>query len=170
MKVLPLVIWNLQRALSSKGSLGSSLNILTLKLFSAPIICLSLLTFQFHERHPADVGDPMPRIVYASSSSVYGLNTVSPFSEEHQADFPKDLGAKCKRKLVGIHKYRHVYVFLCIYTPIYMYTHTYKPPYLDTYMHTYMHTYIPTCIPTCIHTYIHTHIYIHIHIYIYTYI
>merc|ERR1712056_73856 len=40
---------------------------------------------------------PMPRIVYASSSSVYGLNTKTPFSEEDVVDQPASLYAATKK-------------------------------------------------------------------------
>ena len=35
--------------------------------------------------------EPMPRLAYASSSSVYGLNEESPFSERHRVDQPRQL-------------------------------------------------------------------------------
>jgi len=41
--------------------------------------------------------DPKPRIVYASSSSVYGLNTKVPFSEEDMVDHPASLYAATKK-------------------------------------------------------------------------
>ncbi|CAJ1416419.1 unnamed protein product [Effrenium voratum] len=51
-----------------------------------------------------------PRVVYASSSSVYGLNTVSPFSEEHQVDRPASLYAATKKANEMIaHTYHHIY-------------------------------------------------------------
>lgn len=54
--------------------------------------------------------DPQPRIVYASSSSVYGLNTVSPFSESHQVDKPASLYAATKKANEMIaHTYHHIY-------------------------------------------------------------
>jgi len=54
--------------------------------------------------------DPKPRVVYASSSSVYGLNTVSPFSEEHQVDRPASLYAATKKANEMIaHTYNHIY-------------------------------------------------------------
>lgn len=54
--------------------------------------------------------DPMPRVVYASSSSVYGLNTLSPFSEEHQVDRPASLYAATKKANEMIaHTYNHIY-------------------------------------------------------------
>merc|ERR1712050_775921 len=40
---------------------------------------------------------PMPRVVYASSSSVYGLNTKVPFSEEDVVDQPASLYAATKK-------------------------------------------------------------------------
>ena len=54
--------------------------------------------------------DPQPRVVYASSSSVYGLNTVSPFSEAHQVDKPASLYAATKKANEMIaHTYHHIY-------------------------------------------------------------
>jgi len=41
--------------------------------------------------------DPMPPVVYASSSSVYGLNTKVPFSEEDRVDRPASLYAATKK-------------------------------------------------------------------------
>merc|ERR1719284_1788793 len=54
--------------------------------------------------------DPMPRIVYASSSSVYGLNTKVPFSEMDQVDQPASLYAATKKANEMIaHSYKHIY-------------------------------------------------------------
>mmetsp|Transcript_10687 Transcript_10687/g.24351 ORF Transcript_10687/g.24351 Transcript_10687/m.24351 type:complete len:355 (+) Transcript_10687:86-1150(+) len=54
--------------------------------------------------------DPMPRIVYASSSSVYGLNTKAPFSEEDRVDNPASLYAATKKANEMIaHSYKHIY-------------------------------------------------------------
>mmetsp|Transcript_126031 Transcript_126031/g.306204 ORF Transcript_126031/g.306204 Transcript_126031/m.306204 type:complete len:353 (-) Transcript_126031:362-1420(-) len=54
--------------------------------------------------------EPMPRIVYASSSSVYGLNTKVPFSESDAVDQPASLYAATKKSNEMIaHTYRHVY-------------------------------------------------------------
>merc|ERR1712217_750583 len=56
------------------------------------------------------MGDPMPRIVYASSSSVYGLNTKTPFSESDKVDHPASLYAATKRaNEMMAHTYRHIY-------------------------------------------------------------
>merc|ERR1712187_128050 len=53
---------------------------------------------------------PMPRVVYASSSSVYGLNTKVPFSEEDVVDKPASLYAATKKSNEMIaHTYNHVY-------------------------------------------------------------
>ena len=41
--------------------------------------------------------DPMPALVYASSSSVYGLNTKQPFSETDPVERPASLYASTKR-------------------------------------------------------------------------
>merc|ERR1711915_571331 len=43
------------------------------------------------------VPDPKPRVVYASSSSVYGLNTKVPFSETDAVDQPASLYAATKK-------------------------------------------------------------------------
>jgi len=54
--------------------------------------------------------DPMPRIVYASSSSVYGLNTKVPFAEDDVVDQPASLYAATKKSNeMMAHTYRHVY-------------------------------------------------------------
>jgi UDP-glucuronate 4-epimerase len=54
--------------------------------------------------------DPKPRVVYASSSSVYGLNTKVPFSEEDVVDHPASLYAATKKSDEMIaHTYNHVY-------------------------------------------------------------
>jgi UDP-glucuronate 4-epimerase len=54
--------------------------------------------------------DPMPRIVYASSSSIYGLNTKTPFSEDDKVDHPASLYAATKKANEMIcHTYRHIY-------------------------------------------------------------
>ena len=49
-------------------------------------------------------------LVYASSSSVYGGNTIIPFSEEHGVDHPISLYAATKRanELIA-HTYSHLY-------------------------------------------------------------
>jgi UDP-glucuronate 4-epimerase len=53
---------------------------------------------------------PPPRIVYASSSSVYGLNTKVPFSEQDIVDRPASLYAATKKADEMIaHTYNHVY-------------------------------------------------------------
>mmetsp|Transcript_72872 Transcript_72872/g.206113 ORF Transcript_72872/g.206113 Transcript_72872/m.206113 type:complete len:425 (+) Transcript_72872:135-1409(+) len=53
---------------------------------------------------------PMPRVVYASSSSVYGLNTKVPFSEADAVDRPASLYAATKKSDEMIaHTYNHVY-------------------------------------------------------------
>lgn len=53
---------------------------------------------------------PMPRIVYASSSSVYGLNTKVPFSEADAVDHPASLYAATKRENELLaHTYNHIY-------------------------------------------------------------
>ncbi|XP_065861505.1 uncharacterized protein [Euphorbia lathyris] len=45
----------------------------------------------------AKAANPQPAIVWASSSSVYGLNTQVPFSENHQTDQPASLYAATKK-------------------------------------------------------------------------
>merc|ERR1712125_204462 len=52
----------------------------------------------------------MPGIVYASSSSVYGLNTKVPSSEEDRVDNPASLYAATKKANEMIaHCYKHIY-------------------------------------------------------------
>jgi UDP-glucuronate 4-epimerase len=54
--------------------------------------------------------DPMPSVVYASSSSVYGLNTKTPFSEEDKVDHPASLYAATKKaNEMMAHTYTHIY-------------------------------------------------------------
>merc|ERR1712241_1201735 len=54
--------------------------------------------------------NPMPRIVYASSSSVYGLNTKVPFAESDRVDNPASLYAATKKANEMIaHCYKHIY-------------------------------------------------------------
>jgi len=53
---------------------------------------------------------PMPRVIYASSSSVYGLNTKVPFSEEDVVDQPASLYAATKKSNEMLaHTYSHIY-------------------------------------------------------------
>jgi UDP-glucuronate 4-epimerase len=53
---------------------------------------------------------PVKHLVYASSSSVYGLNTVQPFSESGAADHPASLYAATKRaNELMAHSYSHLY-------------------------------------------------------------
>nr|XP_010906178.1 UDP-glucuronate 4-epimerase 6 [Elaeis guineensis] len=54
--------------------------------------------------------DPQPAIVWASSSSVYGLNTAVPFSELHRTDRPASLYAATKKAGEAVaHTYNHIY-------------------------------------------------------------
>lgn len=54
--------------------------------------------------------DPQPAIVWASSSSVYGLNTKVPFSEKDRTDQPASLYAATKKAGEEIaHTYNHIY-------------------------------------------------------------
>uniref|UniRef100_M4CCJ3 UDP-glucuronate 4-epimerase n=1 Tax=Brassica campestris TaxID=3711 RepID=M4CCJ3_BRACM len=58
----------------------------------------------------AKAANPQPAIVWASSSSVYGLNTENPFSEEHRTDQPASLYAATKKAGEEIaHTYNHIY-------------------------------------------------------------
>nr|XP_016509147.1 PREDICTED: UDP-glucuronate 4-epimerase 6-like [Nicotiana tabacum] len=58
----------------------------------------------------AKSANPQPAIVWASSSSVYGLNTKVPFSEEHKTDQPASLYAATKKAGEEIaHTYNHIY-------------------------------------------------------------
>ncbi|KAH9605240.1 hypothetical protein KSS87_003838 [Heliosperma pusillum] len=54
--------------------------------------------------------DPQPAIVWASSSSVYGLNKNNPFSESDRTDQPASLYAATKKAGEEIaHTYNHIY-------------------------------------------------------------
>jgi UDP-glucuronate 4-epimerase len=54
--------------------------------------------------------NPMPRIVYASSSSVYGLNTKTPFSEADMVDHPASPYAATKKSNeMMAHTYNHIF-------------------------------------------------------------
>ncbi|GAV64859.1 Epimerase domain-containing protein [Cephalotus follicularis] len=54
--------------------------------------------------------DPQPAIIWASSSSVYGLNTKIPFSEKDRTDQPSSLYAATKKAGEEIaHTYNHIY-------------------------------------------------------------
>ncbi|CAI9779664.1 unnamed protein product [Fraxinus pennsylvanica] len=54
--------------------------------------------------------NPQPSIVWASSSSVYGLNENVPFSESHRTDQPASLYAATKKAGEEItHTYNHIY-------------------------------------------------------------
>lgn len=54
--------------------------------------------------------DPMPAVVYASSSSVYGLNTKTPFSEKDRVDHPASLYAATKKaNEMLMHTYFNIY-------------------------------------------------------------
>ncbi|KAK4725872.1 hypothetical protein R3W88_030789 [Solanum pinnatisectum] len=56
------------------------------------------------------LANPQPAIVWASSSSVYGLNTNVPFSESHRTDQPASLYAATKKAGEEIaHTYNHIY-------------------------------------------------------------
>ncbi|KAK8954393.1 UDP-glucuronate 4-epimerase 1 [Platanthera zijinensis] len=54
--------------------------------------------------------DPQPAVIWASSSSVYGLNDKSPFSESDRTDRPASLYAATKKAGEAItHTYNHIY-------------------------------------------------------------
>ncbi|GMI64342.1 UDP-D-glucuronate 4-epimerase 6 [Hibiscus trionum] len=58
----------------------------------------------------AKAANPQPAIVWASSSSVYGLNTENPFSERDRTDQPASLYAATKKAGEEIaHTYNHIY-------------------------------------------------------------
>ncbi|MCE5167016.1 UDP-glucuronate 4-epimerase 6 [Datura stramonium] len=58
----------------------------------------------------AKSANPQPAIVWASSSSVYGLNTKVPFSENDRTDQPASLYAATKKAGEEIaHTYNHIY-------------------------------------------------------------
>jgi UDP-glucuronate 4-epimerase len=53
---------------------------------------------------------PVRHFIYASSSSVYGLNTIQPYSEKGAADHPTSLYAASKRcNELMAHSYAHLY-------------------------------------------------------------
>uniref|UniRef100_A0A7S0RUS3 NAD-dependent epimerase/dehydratase domain-containing protein n=1 Tax=Pyramimonas obovata TaxID=1411642 RepID=A0A7S0RUS3_9CHLO len=65
--------------------------------------------FEVIRKRP-DVGEVMPVVVYASSSSVYGLNTKVPFSEDDRVDRPASLYAATKKSNeMMAHTYNHIY-------------------------------------------------------------
>lgn len=54
--------------------------------------------------------NPQPAVAWASSSSVYGLNSKVPFSEKDRTDQPASLYAATKKAGEGIaHTYNHIY-------------------------------------------------------------
>ncbi|KAH0460752.1 hypothetical protein IEQ34_008327 [Dendrobium chrysotoxum] len=54
--------------------------------------------------------DPQPAFIWASSSSVYGLNDIVPFSESHRTDRPASLYAATKKAGEEItHTYNHIH-------------------------------------------------------------
>lgn len=54
--------------------------------------------------------NPQPAIVWASSSSVYGLNSKVPFSEKDRTDHPASLYAATKKAGEAVaHTYNHIY-------------------------------------------------------------
>ncbi|CAM9001558.1 unnamed protein product [Rhodiola kirilowii] len=54
--------------------------------------------------------EPQPAVVWASSSSVYGLNSIVPFSELDRTDRPASLYAATKKAGEAIaHSYNHIY-------------------------------------------------------------
>ncbi|XP_009621323.1 UDP-glucuronate 4-epimerase 3-like [Nicotiana tomentosiformis] len=56
------------------------------------------------------LANPQPAIVWASSSSVYGLNSKAPFSEKDRTDQPASLYAATKKAGEEIaHTYNHIY-------------------------------------------------------------
>lgn len=56
------------------------------------------------------LANPQPATVWASSSSVYGLNTDVPFSENHRTDKPASLYVATKKAGEEIaHTYNHIY-------------------------------------------------------------
>jgi UDP-glucuronate 4-epimerase len=53
---------------------------------------------------------PVKHLIYASSSSVYGINTIQPFSENNASDHPASLYAATKRSNeLMAHSYSHLY-------------------------------------------------------------
>lgn len=63
-------------------------------------------------RHSFDSAHPIEHLVYASSSSVYGLNKKVPFSTEDKVDQPVSLYAATKKSNeLMAHAYTHLYHF-----------------------------------------------------------
>ncbi|SIQ32330.1 UDP-glucuronate 4-epimerase [Alkalispirochaeta americana] len=61
-------------------------------------------------RAQADAGTPVKHLVYASSSSVYGIDPHKPFAEQTAADHPASLYAASKRSNeLMAHTYSHLY-------------------------------------------------------------
>ena len=57
---------------------------------------------------------PVRHLLFASSSSVYGLNTEVPFSENHRTDYPISFYAATKKaNEVMAHSYAHLYRIPC---------------------------------------------------------
>ncbi|KAL4379559.1 hypothetical protein GQ457_02G000320 [Hibiscus cannabinus] len=57
--------------------------------------------------------NPQPAIVWASSSTVYGLNTKVPFSERYRTDQPASLYAATKKAGGEIARtYNHIYIYM----------------------------------------------------------
>ena len=57
---------------------------------------------------------PVEHLVFASSSSVYGLNTAMPFSTRHNTDHPVSLYAATKKANEAMaHSYSHLYGIPC---------------------------------------------------------
>ncbi len=57
---------------------------------------------------------PVQHLIYASSSSVYGLNSAIPFLEDHAADSPASLYGATKKANEGMaHSYAHLFGIPC---------------------------------------------------------
>jgi UDP-glucuronate 4-epimerase len=72
--------------------------------------CFTTLLDTMRLQYGGKSGRPMPRLLYASSSSVYGINTDVPFSEEHPVVKPSNLYGATKRanELIA-HSYHHLF-------------------------------------------------------------
>lgn len=72
--------------------------------------CFTTLLDTMRLQYGGKTGRPMPRLLYASSSSVYGINKEVPFSEEHPVVKPSNLyGASKRSNELIAHSYHHLF-------------------------------------------------------------
>lgn len=72
--------------------------------------CFTTLLEAMRTQYGGKTGRPMPRLLYASSSSVYGINKKVPFSESDEVLQPSNLYGATKRanELIA-HSYHHLF-------------------------------------------------------------